>query len=139
MSTASLQLTRLDAECKELVEVAAATLEKHFAVGRHHVACALKTKTGRIYPGIQLDCAGFDTCAEPTAIAAACLAGDDALRLIVALLKNPETGKVDVINPCGNCLQHLLVFAPRIEVLTQTAQGLRRLRLQELLPYPYSK
>lgn len=129
----------LDEEAEELLQVAKATIDKHFAVGRHHVACAIKTKSGAIYPGIHLDCAGFDNCAEPIAIANACLANDNDIVLAVAVMKDRSTQKIDVVNPCGNCLQHFLVFAPDIEVVAQTPQGIRRLGLRDLFPYPYGR
>jgi len=127
----------LDAEAQELIEIAEKTINKHFAIGRHHVASALKTKSGNIYPGIHLDCAGFDNCAEPISIANACMADDKELSLVVAVVKDSRTQSVDIINPCGNCLQQFLVFGPDIEVIAQTPQGIRRLHLHELLPYPY--
>lgn len=127
----------LDEDTEELIEVAKKTINKHFAVGRHHVASAIKTKNGNIYPGLHLDCDGFDNCAEPIAIANACLANDRDIVLAVAVMKDGKTQKVNIINPCGNCLQHFLVFAPNIEVVVQTPQGIRRLGLRELLPYPY--
>jgi cytidine deaminase len=127
----------LDKDAEELLEVARATIDKHFAVGRHHVACAIKTSSGNTYPGIHMDCAGFDNCAEPIAMANACLADDNDIVLAVAVMKDSRTQEIDVINPCGNCLQHFLVFAPNIEVVAQTPQGVRRLGLKELFPYPY--
>lgn len=135
--TAKNQTAAPDTEAEELLEVAKKTIDKHFAVGRHHVACAIKTSSGNIYPGIHLDCAGFDNCAEPIAIANACLADDNDIVLAVAVMKDSRTQKIDIINPCGNCLQHFLVFAPNIEVVAQTSQGVRRLGLRELFPYPY--
>ncbi len=135
--TAENQTVAPDTEAEELLEVAKKTIDKHFAVGRHHVACAIKTSSGKIYPGIHLDCAGFDNCAEPIAIANAYLADDNDIVLAVAVMKDSRTQKIDIINPCGNCLQHFLVFAPNIEVVSQTPQGVRRLHLRELFPYPY--
>lgn len=135
--TAKNQTAASDKEADELLEVAKKTIDKHFAVGRHHVACAIKTRSGNIYPGIHMDCAGFDNCAEPIAMANACMADDNDIVLAVAVMKDSRTQKIDVINPCGNCLQHFLVFAPNIEVVAQTPQGVRRLGLRELFPYPY--
>src|SRR5581483_1953360 len=66
-------VTSIDTGVRSLIATASQTLNTHFTPGRHHVACALRTKNGKVYRGLQLDCAGFDTCAEPTAIASACL------------------------------------------------------------------
>jgi cytidine deaminase len=126
-----------DSEADALLKIAKKTIDKHFSIGRHHVACAIKTKRGNIYSGIHLDCDGFDNCAEPIAIANARMADDKELALVVAAMKDSRTQEVSIINPCGNCLQHFLVFAPNIEVVAQTQQGVRRLYLHELFPYPY--
>lgn len=128
-----------DVAVKRLVGVATQTIERLFAIGRHHVACALMTRRGAIYTGVHLDCAGFDNCAEPVAIANACLAGDADLSLIVAVMKAPGEDDVRVVNPCGNCLQHLLVFGPYVEVIASVDGRQRRLTLPELLPYPYGR
>jgi cytidine deaminase len=130
-------LTPLDDEAVQLLEVASEVIDRNFAVGRHHVACALLTGRGSVYLGLHLDCAGFDNCAEPVAIANACLAGDTDLRLLVAVVKDRVTGAVEVVNPCGNCRQHLLTFAPGINVIGRSTAGLRRLTLTQLFPYPY--
>jgi len=130
-------VTSIDTGVRSLIATASQTLNTHFTPGRHHVACALRTKNGKVYRGLQLDCAGFDTCAEPTAIASACLAGDTELTLIVAV-QYDRSGKPTVVNPCGNCVQHLLVFAPHGKVIVQTPAGLQCLSPASLLPYPYA-
>jgi len=128
----------MDEDCSRLITYATATITKYFHPGRHHVACALLGEKGKIYDGIHLDCDGYDTCAEPVAIAQATLAYEKKMILIVAVMKSPHTDRTEVINPCGNCLQHLGNFAPNIDVVTQTPSGLKRLPLQQLMPYPYN-
>lgn len=128
----------LDEESQQLLAKAGQTIKKYYEPGRHHVACALQCKSGKVYDGVHLDCAGYDTCAEPVAIAQAILNGEADLSLIVAVMKSPSTGEVQVINPCGNCLQHFCNFAPNIEIIANTEQGLQRLPLLSLMPYPYN-
>lgn len=127
----------LDTESARLLARAEKNIAGYFKTGRHHVACALLCKSGKVYDGIHLDCAGYDTCAEPVAIAQALLAREEELSLVVAVMKSPRTGKIEVINPCGNCLQHFCNFAPNIEIVTTTKDGLQRLKLPDLMPYPY--
>lgn len=127
----------LDTESTNLVKAAEETLEKHYKKGKHHVACALLAASGKVYVGVHLDCAGYDTCAEPTSIAQAVLADEKDLALIVAVMRKVGTNENVIVNPCGNCLQHFLIFAPKIEIITQTKEGVKRLPLHALIPYPY--
>jgi cytidine deaminase len=128
----------LDADSIRVLERAKETIGSYYQPGTHHVACALLCKSGKIYDGIHLDCAGYDTCAEPTAIAQAMLAREEELLLVSAVMINHRTGEAEVINPCGNCLQHFCAFAPNIEIIADTGHGLQRLPLASLMPYPYS-
>lgn len=69
------------------------------------VGAALKTKTGKIYIGINIDCAcGIGFCAEHSAISSMLLNQESEIEMIVAV-----NCKGKIIPPCGRCRE--LIYA----------------------------
>lgn len=112
-----------------------AALDRAYQEDRHTVGAAVRTATGDIHVGVNVDTVGYGPCAEPVAFGAAVAAGQADVRAIVAVGRPPEHR---ILAPCGNCRQLLAEYAPRAFVILETAAGARtKVRASDLLPEPY--
>jgi cytidine deaminase len=98
----------------------------HYAVG-----AALRTKSGRIYTGVNIENAAYPTtiCAERVAIFKAVSEGEREFEAIAVVTDNGGS-------PCGSCRQVLAEFGLDTVVLIADGDGsLRRtMKVSELLP-----
>lgn len=118
MTTAKLAgrpsaLTNLNASDRYLAEAAAAAARNAYApYSRFSVGSAVRTKSGRVYSGTNLENAsyGVGMCAEVAAITAANSAGDFNIEAIAVVGYSTEDNKRDsaVVTPCGRCRQIIL-------------------------------
>ena len=120
----------------ELVYQAARLLRLRYDRWRHGVAAAVRTASGRVYLGVNLD--GIHApCAEPVAIGAALTAGDRELEAMVAVGR--RGARYPILPPCGTCRQLLFDYAPEAYVLVPGPGGRpRRLGARAALPSPFS-
>jgi cytidine deaminase len=100
------------------------------------VGAAIRTPSGRIFPGCNVENAAYPqgACAETGAIAAMVAAGEKRIAEILVV------GDGDLLcTPCGGCRQRLREFArPETPVHVAGAEGIRRsFTLEELLPYSF--
>jgi cytidine deaminase len=132
---------------KALLEAASALITQRYAVGRHHIAAALRTKSGKIVTGLHLDTyvGRASVCAEAVAVgqAKAQLGADDPITAIVSVRHPRPTEQnqvIQVVAPCGICREMLRDFAPDARVLlTDEAGGLKAYNPAELLPLKYHR
>ena len=110
------------------------TLRRTYRPGRHTVSAALRTASGRIYTGINIETT-HGPCAEPVAIGAALTNDDRAIEAIVAVRKSGNG--YEVLPPCGTCRQILIDYAPDSIVIHPSGRGLAKARAKDLLPGPY--
>ncbi|MEK6838206.1 MAG: hypothetical protein AABY08_00515, partial [Candidatus Thermoplasmatota archaeon] len=104
--TRSAQGTKqITAKDRDLIQVAEDTLRRTYRPGRHTVSAALRTASGRIYTGINIETT-HGPCAEPVAIGAALTNDDRAIEAIVAVRKSGNG--YEVLPPCGTCRQILI-------------------------------
>lgn len=122
----------LRAEDRALIEAARETLRRGYDRKRYTVGAAVRTRSGAVYVGLNLN--GIHTpCAEPVAIGAAMTAGDRELVAMVAVCRRGR--EYPVLSPCGNCRQMLLDYAPKATVIVVLEDGrLARLPVSESLP-----
>ena len=122
----------LRAEERELIEAARGALRRGYRSQRHTVAAAVRTGSGHVYVGLNLE-GIHGPCAEPVAIGAAVTAGDREFTSMVAVGK-AKSG-YPVLSPCGTCRQLLRDYAPEAEVIVRYPSGrLARLTAEESLP-----
>ncbi|WP_245411993.1 cytidine deaminase [Methylocella silvestris] len=101
-----------------LFEAASVARQNAYApYSRFKVAASIRTPSGSIYSGVNVESASFPvgTCAEAGAIAAMVLAGERQISEILIV------GEGDaLVTPCGACRQRIFEFAgggdPRIHV-----------------------
>ena len=128
----------------ELVEAAKAVIGRRFRLDWHHVGCALRTKSGRVYTSVHLEAnvGRVAVCAEPIAIGQAVTAGDTDLEVIVGVLhRYDESDPVEfrACTPCGICRELLNDYMPEGYVIVPLDGSLRRVRVRDLLPERYDR
>ena len=119
-----------------LAELAKAVREHAYApYSRYHVGAALRTPSGRVFVGANVENAtyGATLCAERAAVAGMVAAGERRIAAIAVATADDPPGL-----PCGICRQTLAEFgSPELVVLAVSATGERRRTLAELLPEPF--
>jgi cytidine deaminase len=113
---------------RELLERADAVAAKAYApYSRFHVGCAVRTRDGRVFEGVNVENAAYPlgVCAEKTALAAAASAG-------------VTPGGVEALavtaSPCGGCRQWFHEFRIERIVYRQAEGGVAVTTPDELLP-----
>ena len=120
-----------------LAAAAAARANAHAPYSRFAVGAALRTVSGRIFAGCNVENASYPvgTCAEAGAVAAMVAAGE---RRIVEVL---VLGEIDPpLTPCGACRQSLAEFGtPDVPVHAAAPDGVKAThRLGDLLPHAFA-
>ncbi|WP_292000043.1 cytidine deaminase [Caldivirga sp.] len=97
------------------------------------VAAVAITSNGEMYPGVNVENSsyGLTVCAERIAIFRAVTEGYRRIKAVVVTSNHDET------YPCGACLQVMAEFNVE-EVYVDSRNGVKRFRLSELLPRPFS-
>ena len=117
-----------------LIEVAMKSLKKAYnPYSKLSVGCALKTSSGKIYDGVNIENSvyGLTMCAERVAVFKAVSDGHGDIEEIAVVA---STGKP--IYPCGACRQVLLEFNPRTKICLSDE---KIVSLSEILPFAFSK
>jgi cytidine deaminase len=122
---------------KELVERARQVRENaHAPYSQFRVGAALRTSSGNVYAGCNVENAsyGATSCAERSAVAAMVAAGEREISAIAVFTDADPPGM-----PCGICRQVLLEFGrPGTEIVASSPRALRRITLERLLPEPFT-
>jgi cytidine deaminase len=115
----------------------------HAVYSRFHVGAALRTESGAVFAGCNVENAAFPLgwCAEASAIAHMVSASPEprARRIaMICVVADPIEGRVTT--PCGGCRQRIAEFAgPDTPVHCQAPDGTgRTYTLGELLPGAFS-
>jgi cytidine deaminase len=122
---------QLSEQDQELLALAHAAREKAYVpYSRYKVGAALRTRSGRVFTGCNVENAVYPlcTCAERTAVVKAISEGYADIEVIAVATENGGS-------PCGSCRQVLHEFNPTMRVLlSDTTGNVRQMRLDELLP-----
>lgn len=116
-----------------LIEAATKCLEKAYnPYSGLSVGCALKTSSGKIYDGVNIENSvfGLTMCAERVAVFKAVSEGNVDIEQIALVA---STGKP--VYPCGACRQVLFEFNPNTKI--HLSDG-KMLVLLEILPFAFS-
>src|SRR6187399_2220993 len=100
-------------EQTELIQSALDAQRRAYCVySNFPVGAALRTASGRIYQGVNVENASFGLtiCAERVAASAAVAGGEKEFKAIAVVSR---TG----VSPCGACRQFLAEFAPKLEIV----------------------
>ena len=123
----------------EMIALARQALARAYApYSGFRVGACLRTDTGRLYAGCNVENAAYPQgqCAEATAIGAMVAAGDH--RIVEAVVASEGA---EPCAPCGGCRQRLCEFAgPEARVHLVGPEGLRlTTTLGELLPLAFDR
>lgn len=125
--------------CEQLIQAAYEAKKMSYApYSNFHVGAALLGKSGRIYPGCNIENAAYTptNCAERTAVFRAVSDGEREFTAI-AVAGDGD----DYLAPCGVCRQVLQEFAePEEFIVLMAGKGMdyRAMTLAELFPASFS-
>lgn len=130
--------TTLSKKDLELIEIAGNHAKERFQQDFISIGGALRTKSGKVYTGINLKyrVRNTSTCAEAMAIYAALNDGEREFDTVVGVKYSPETDSFEVVNGCGWCRQ-LFCYNSPLQVIADKDGRLESVRAEELLPYPF--
>ena len=121
----------------ELREAAFAAMENAYApYSRFRVGAALRTATGEIFTGCNVENAAYGEalCAERVAVSAAVAQGMRAFEEIAVASESDEPAP-----PCGSCRQTMSEFAPDLKITGYSKNGKKvEWRLGDLLPEAFA-
>jgi cytidine deaminase len=122
----------------ELIKVASEHAKARFQEDFISIAGALRTKSGKIYTGINLKyrVRNTSTCGEIMAIHAALNDGERDLDTIVGVKYFPETDSFGVVNGCGLCRQLYNYNSPLSAIIDDNGK-LQVVPVEKLLPYAF--
>ena len=134
----------LDADDRALIDAARQLIVRRYTENRHHIAAAVRTKSGKVYTGLHLDTyvGRASVCAEAIAVGRALTDDGDAIVRIVSV-RHPRPREAhrepQVVAPCGICREMLNDFAPDAEVIVKSNGEIIRAPVGALLPNKYRR
>lgn len=132
----------LSAEDLELFRAASALIAKRYRKGWHHIGCAMRSKSGKIYTSVNVDAyvSSLAVCAEAIAIGMAAAEGDADIDTIIAV-RQPSpleaTRDIYVVSPCGQCREMIMDYGREAHVIMMRDGVLQKRSIAELLPDKY--
>lgn len=125
-------MPQLSEDYKQLINLAnEARRRAYVPYSNYAVGSALRTKTGRVYTGVNIENAAYPTtmCAERVAIFKAISEGEREIEILALVTDNGGS-------PCGSCRQVLAEFGLDTVVLIADGKGklLQKTTVAELLP-----
>ena len=129
-----MTITQIDKQA--LMDLANAARKHAYApYSKYQVGAALRTKTGRIFTGVNVENAAYPhtMCAERVAIFKAVSEGEQEFEVIAVVTDNGGS-------PCGGCRQVLAEFGLDTIVLIVNGKGelLKEMTVKELLPEAFT-
>ncbi len=117
---------------KELIEFAADVIRENYDSVNwwHTVGAAIRTKSGKVYVGVNCDSVSHGACAEVIAMGSAITAGEREFDTIVAVLGG---GTRKIIPPCGNCRQMMYLYDRNMNIIVSEDT---KVSILDLLKYP---
>jgi cytidine deaminase len=135
----------LSAADKKLIAAASAAIKRRYRDDWQEVGAALRTRSGKIFTGVNLDAylGRMAVCAEAVALGRAVVdVGDDGIDLIVAV-RHPPPGDKDqtiaVVSPCGACRELIFDYDPKARVIVPGGTSPAAVPIGELLPNKYTR
>lgn len=123
---------------QKLIEIAKEASEKAYSpYSNYKVGASLLTKSGKIYTGCNIENASFGAtvCAERVAIFKAVSEGEKNFEMIAIYINDEK----HIPSPCGICRQVMMEFAPNLKLILSNGYDYEIYKLEELLPYPFTK
>lgn len=126
----------MNQEWQSLIDLANEARRRAYApYSKYRVGAALRTKSGRIFTGVNIENAAYPTsiCAERTAVFKAVSEGERDFEVIAVVTDNGGS-------PCGGCRQVLAEFGLDTVVLIADGKGqlVKQTSVGELLPEAFT-
>lgn len=128
-----MQMTPADFQ---LIESARAVIRLRQKPGWHHVGCAMRTRSGKVFRAVHLEAfvGRVAVCAEAVAIGMGAADGDTGIETIVAVNRAGE-----IVAPCGMCRELISDYSPQARVIVPGEAGPKLVTVGELLPNKYAR
>ena len=130
--------SKLSSSDIELVKIASNHAKERFQKDFISIAGALRTKSGKIYTGINLKyrVRNTSTCGEATAIYAALNDGESEFDTVVGVKYHEESDTFQIVNGCGCCRQ-LFSYNTPLDVIIDNNGVLEKVSAEKLMPYAF--
>ena len=124
-------------EIENLIDIALANKKNSYSpYSNFRVSCVVKTKTGSVYKGVNIENAAYSPClcAERSAMSTAISEGEKDFAYIVI------TGDSNDTFPCGVCRQFIKEFTDDETkiVIANSSDDYKIFTIDELLPHSFS-
>ena len=130
---------------KELIAAATAAIKQRYRDDWQEVGAALRTRSGKIYVGVNLDAylGRMAVCAEAVALGRAFVdLGDAGIETIVAV-RHPDPEENDqaikVVSPCGACRELIFDYDRNARVIVPNGKSAAAVPIADLLPNKYTR
>ena len=130
---------------KELIAAATAAIKQRYRDDWQEVGAAMRTRSGKIFTGINLDAylGRMAVCAEAVALGRAFVdLGDAGIETIVAV-RHPspdETNRsIKVVSPCGACRELIFDYDRNARVIVPNGKSAAVVPIGDLLPNKYTR
>ncbi len=129
----------------DLIAAAKAAIKQRYRDDWQEVGAALRTRSGKIFTGVNLDAylGRMAVCAEAVALGRAVVdVGDDGIDLIVAVRHPPPADKdqtIAVVSPCGACRELIFDYDRKARVIVPDGRAVAVVPIAELLPNKYTR
>jgi cytidine deaminase len=130
---------------KELIAAAQATIKRCYRDDWQEVGAALRTRSGKIFTGVNLDAylGRMAVCAEAVALGRAVAdLGDAGIDTIVAVRHPPPEDAdqtIAVVSPCGACRELIFDYDPEARVIVPNGKSPSIVSIADLLPNKYTR
>ena len=130
---------------RELIAAASAAITKRYRDDWQEVGAALRTRSGKIFTGVNLDAylGRMAVCAEAVALGRAVVdLGEAGIETIVAVRHPSPTEKdqtIAVVSPCGACRELIFDYDAKARVIVPNGRSPAIVNIAELLPNKYSR
>jgi cytidine deaminase len=138
----AVKLTKSD---NELIEAAREAIRKRYRNDWQEVGAALRTRTGQIVTGVNLDAylGRMAVCAEGVALGRVITdLGEAGIETIVAVRHPKPTEKnreIMVVSPCGSCRELIWDYDRNARVIVPGNGGVTVAKIADLLPNKYRR
>lgn len=130
---------------KDLITAATAAIKQRYRNDWQEVGAALRTRSGKVFTGINLDAylGRMAVCAEAVALGRAFVdLGDAGIETIVAV-RHPSPEEKDqsikVVSPCGACRELIFDYDRNARVIVPNGRSAAVVPIAELLPNKYTR
>ncbi len=125
---------------EQILKAIEAKKKAHAPYSKYEVGAALKTKTGKVYTGCNIENNGIQSiCAERVAFCKAISEGETEFESIVVVSGKQGEKELDFGTPCGYCRQFMQEFVDKDFkiIIYQSAEKQQIYTIEDLLPHRF--